>query len=660
VQQIGVTNFHYFVYNTGQEGYRLSVVNITRFPSSFRTNPLTGLKESIVPYYGIVEKDLEPPLAGYSGGYGPNNLTLVVNDIYPLGNGIQRMANVTLTGRGQSVRRIGKCSGVRIGGNLYTDRIARLRDSYVRMCGQYGDMGAPLLFDAGNSTYLVGGTLIDVDVYPCATNKATYTSVPFRQEWIKAKVQLLQTVVSWIPEFCPTASQTSTMTGTGTATGTPSTSMIINVTIIIPPPPEPFPWWFVAAIGSAILGLIVIAAGIYWYVRRTLKIMRAAQGYDKAYFSRPHKDQIAPPPEFKSLQKDKLFKATAGDLGGLRKGEDAAAVADEIFEASNEEGGDIGAKTNLYKQKLTSDEFMKRLQKRIARKTARVAPGGASVASSSVSSGGMDMSPAKSKILEARDRNADFAATTRSLRPRFNQSAVVSGSATINAEIPDMLMLATPAVYMPLQPPVHPAGSGSSALGAKVAAARTAAASYSGVGGVGEGGNGSPERPTVLVGPTGMPIPFVPVLPVPQHPHLNGAGVPLTVSVASPGRGHNSYPPTAPLASPGGSPMAIALGSPVALGAVNPHFGPLSTVTPHSPIMVPHYNYPAHSGGSGSATAGPPAIVGFGSSYVATAAMAGLSPRTTNAGPISIAVTVGSPYNARSPGGAAASQRSPR
>jgi HAMP domain-containing protein len=363
---IGFAVSHYYVYNTGQEGYRLSVVNFTR---------LSAADDLGIPYYDLQTADLTPPIAALSGGFGPSNLTVSGLLTSPVGAGAFRMANVTLTSAGQSVRRIGKCSGYRIGGNLYMDKITRLAASYVRMCGQYGDMGAPMLLDSGNGSLLVTGTLIDVDVYPCAVNKAIYTSIPFRQEWVKAKVELLTTAVRYPAEYCPSATPSPSATASHTVSASPSASIIINVTVVVVPPPTPFPWWWVVTILSAFVAVLLVAAAIVWYVRRWTRLQRAAVEYDKAMFTRPHPDHVSAAP----------------DLGGLAQQQedeaelDPSAVADELYEAAaagaampggaappNSSGGGGGktrplARMSGYERRINTAGFMVRLAKRIER-----------------------------------------------------------------------------------------------------------------------------------------------------------------------------------------------------------------------------------------------------------------------------------------------------
>lgn len=422
---IGFTQFHYYVYNTGQEGYRLSIVSISLTPAGAALN---------IPYYPIFMNEIIPPLAGVAGGYGPNNLTVSGLFTYPVGNGQLRMANVTLTGAGQSVKRIGKCSGYRIGGNLYVDRVARMAASYIRMCGQFGDMGSPLFLDF-NGTMMIAGVLIDVDVYPCAVNKAIYTSVAFRQEWIITRVKALDSSVTFPVEYCPTASNTPTATITRSPSGTASPSMIINITIIVPPPPPPFPWWWIVTIGVAILVLLAVGVAVVVYVRRWFALMRDVTAYDKAAFTRPHPDHVSKAPDLPG------FADPIGE-GGSGLDHDPTNVADEIVAEGGPGGGPsagggkggsaaaaAGAASSGYAAKVSSDEFLSRLQRRIQRKTARIAP-------SAPAADELEAPRSRARQLEARERNAFYASSAVALRPKFNPEAPAAGGPPSTTALP--------------------------------------------------------------------------------------------------------------------------------------------------------------------------------------------------------------------------------
>lgn len=414
---IGFTTFHYYVYNTGQEGYRLSVVSFDRTPAGIALD---------TPWYPIFMNEIIPPLAVVAGGFGPNNLTVSGLFTFPVGNGVLRMTNGTLTGAGQSVKRIGKCSGYRIGGNLYLDKVARMAASYVRMCGQFGDMGSPLFLDF-NGTTMLAGVLIDVDVYPCAVNKAIYTSVPFRQEWIITRVKALTNAVTFPVEYCPTASNTPSATITRSPSGTASPSMIINITIIVPPPPPPFPWWWIVTITVAIMVLLAAGFAVVLYVRRWFALMRDVTAYDKAVFTRPHPDHVSQAPNLPGF-------SDAGGEGGVDH--DPTNVADEIVAEGGPAGGGggkgaagAGTASSGYAAKVSSDEFLSRLQRRIQRKTARIAP-------SAPPADEMEAPRSRARQLEARERNAFYASSAVALRPKFNPEAPAAGGPPSTTALP--------------------------------------------------------------------------------------------------------------------------------------------------------------------------------------------------------------------------------
>lgn len=423
---IGFTQFHYYVYNTGQEGYRLSIVSIALTPVGIALN---------IPYYPIFMNEIIPPLSGAAGGFGPNNLTVSGLFTFPVGNGQLRMANVTLTGAGQSVKRIGKCSGYRIGGNLYVDRVARMAASYIRMCGQFGDMGSPLFLEF-NGTTMIAGVLIDVDVYPCAVNKAIYTSVPFRQEWIITRVKALDSSVGFPVEYCPTASNTPTATITRSPSGTASPSMIINITIIVPPEPPPFPWWWIVTMGVAVLVLLAVGIAVVVYVRRWFALMRDVTAYDKAVFTRPHPDHVSKAPDLPGFAET----GGEGEEGGSGMDHDPTNVADEIVAEGGPGGGGkggssaaaaggAGAGSSGYAAKVSSDEFLSRLQRRIQRKTARIAP-------SAPTADELEAPRSRARQFEARERNAFYASSAVSLRPKFNPEAPAAGGPPSTTALP--------------------------------------------------------------------------------------------------------------------------------------------------------------------------------------------------------------------------------
>lgn len=282
---IGYTNFHAYVSVSGVEGYTISAVNFTATAAG------VALALPALPLYR--GQPAAPVPNVFLAGWGANNVTTVAFLPAPVAAGVLRVGNATLTAAGQARRTIGRCSGTRIGGNLYVDRIARLAAQYVHTCGQFGDLGAPLLAWESGALAVVG-VLQGQDQFPCALNKATFVSIPFRQEWVDDTLRVVGGQA--VPyEVCPSPSTTPSFTARPTTSPSVTITSSPSPTPAPIPPPYTIPWWWIMCI---VLGIGVMCGGTaaaVWYSRKRLAAWRRVLPIDKAALSRPHKEHVIPP-----------------------------------------------------------------------------------------------------------------------------------------------------------------------------------------------------------------------------------------------------------------------------------------------------------------------------------------------------------------------------
>lgn len=284
--QIGTLNYQVYVYAAGTEGYSLSLANVSLSAA--------GSALALAPYpFNTV--DVAPPASGFVAGYGPSGLNVTLFGSVPIGAGVLRAANATMTSVGLSVIRIGNCSGLRTGGVLNVENVPRFAATYSRMCGYFGDMGSPLFLPgppARPGALTLMGVMGDVDVYPCAVRKAVYTSTSYRQAWIRDGIAAILGYNPFPPERCVspsvTASPTLSPSRSPSSSATPSASPIIPIVYV----PTPFPWWKVIVFLVAMAALLLAACAVYLCARWRWRSMRAVAPFSKADMAAPHVDHV--------------------------------------------------------------------------------------------------------------------------------------------------------------------------------------------------------------------------------------------------------------------------------------------------------------------------------------------------------------------------------
>lgn len=352
---------HAYVNTPSVEGGRLSVVRINRTSASLALGPRLAPVQ-------LFDGQVFPPAAGTVLGYGPDAVNETSAGVLAW-SGVRALKaapltadelGVTSTGAGGRTN-TGRCGYPISGGTLKANRPAVVdpvtgSDGYVALCGNLGDLGAPLLlWDArppgsgqeggapsgggygnwstpgaalfgsgattagGGGSWKVAGVMVTADVLsPCAVGQAVFTSTAYRAVWIDAAVQRLAGGggAPYDPPVCPTATPSRTSPPSASPTPPPSATPSVSASPAPPPPPgpKPFPYW---AVITAVLGSGLLYAGYRGWVTRQR--------------SRP--DRSARPLDTVAL--DALPKPVGGTPG--------AAAADVSSLSSSSAEGDAGA-----------------------------------------------------------------------------------------------------------------------------------------------------------------------------------------------------------------------------------------------------------------------------------------------------------------------------
>jgi hypothetical protein len=304
---VGHTLRHAYVDTPSVEGGRLSVVKINRSAAGLAL-PLRPLT--------VFDGQLYPPVEGLALAYGPASVTRLSEVTFAYA-GVRELkaAPVRVDALGSVSAPVGRCGYTLTGGVLATNKPLDDSEAWTALCGNLGDMGAPILVRdtralgqhqeagsaansgygnwsaagaplfgapppaassstspadpaaAGGGVWRVAGVFVTADtLYPCATRTAVFTSLAFRGAWLDAAVQRLSHPSGAVDgPVCPSHTPTHTPVPSASPPPSPSPSPSLSPSPVpFHPASPPFPW---LAVIVSVVGVLTCGGGLrYWRV----------------------------------------------------------------------------------------------------------------------------------------------------------------------------------------------------------------------------------------------------------------------------------------------------------------------------------------------------------------------------------------------------------
>lgn len=353
---VGWTLEHTYVNTPSVEGDRLSVVRINRTTASLAL----GLQP--MPLY---DGQIYPPASGLVVSYGPDNVTALSAVMYTW-SGVRALksAPVVIDALGSVTSSVGRCGYPITGGVVVANKPTLVdpaaADPYAYLCGNLGDIGAPvLLWDArprgqfqeggsaagsgygnwsapgsalfstgisstGGGRWAVAGVMVTADtLFPCATRQAVFTSAAWRAAWVDEWTQRFSRLGgAYDPPVCPSATPSRTAPPSISATPSSTPSPSVSPSPRPPPPPDPPKFPYIAVILSVAALLLCGSYAYWWRMYRRSHPLRSARVLDRGAL------RALPHPVFDSLEDFEAAAAREAQVAKARQGELASTAPD--------------------------------------------------------------------------------------------------------------------------------------------------------------------------------------------------------------------------------------------------------------------------------------------------------------------------------------------